>query len=77
MECEDSGPYTAPPPGRGELFIFGMSLTNGKTQDKTQLSRQGMEGLPTFRHGDKLLTHTHTQVPKPSDTFLQPWLPVT
>ena len=30
MEGEDSGPHTAPPPGRGDSFIVGMSLTIGK-----------------------------------------------
>ena len=29
MEGEDSGPHTAPP-GRGDSFIVGVSLTNGK-----------------------------------------------
>ncbi len=48
MEGKDSGPYTAPP-GWGESFIVGTSLTNGKTHDKTQSCRRGMEGLPTFR----------------------------
>ena len=57
MEGKDSGPYTAPP-GWGELFIVGMSLTNGKTHDKTQPRRRGMEGLPTFRHGVQLLSST-------------------
>ncbi len=66
MEGEDSGPHTAPP-GWGELFIVGTSLTNGKTHDKTQPSRRGMEGLPTFRNDNQVYTNSKNNSIIPSN----------
>jgi hypothetical protein len=55
------------PPGRDKWLIGWSTLTNGILWTMAKLYRRGMEGLPTFRNGNKVYTNSQNNSIIPSN----------